>query len=81
MALNPNMINFLGMMKGGGNPEQMVMSMLQNSSSGNPVLQNLLSLAQKKDTQGIENVVRNMAREKGLDFDSEFNNFKQMFKF
>ena len=42
-------------------------------------MQNLLVLAQKKDTKGIENVARNMAKERGIDFDSEFNSFKQMF--
>jgi hypothetical protein len=79
MAPNQNMMKFMGMMRSGGNPEQMVMNMLQNSASGNPVLQNLVSLAQQGNTREIESVVRNMAKEKGIDFDSEFNSFKQMF--
>ena len=40
---------------------------------------NILSLAQNGNTQEIENIVRNMARERGIDFDKEFNSFKQMF--
>lgn len=79
MAPSQNMMKFMGMMRSGGNPEQMVMNMLQNSASGNPVLQNLVSLAQQGNTREIESVVRNMAKEKGIDFDSEFNSFKQMF--
>lgn len=75
-----NLINFMSMLKQGGNPEQMTMMMLQNYSAGNPIMQNLLTLAQKKDAKGIEIIVRNMAKEKGIDFDSEFNSFKQMFK-
>ena len=75
---NQNFFNLIKMTKQ-GNPEQIAMSMLQQYSSGNPVMQNLLVLAQKKDTKGIENVARNMAKERGIDFDSEFNSFKQMF--
>ena len=78
MQQNQNFFNLMKMAKQ-GNPEQMAMSMLQQYSSGNPVMQNLLVIAQKKDTKGIENVARNMAKERGIDFDSEFNSFKQMF--
>ena len=43
------------------------------------MLANILSLAQNGNTQEIENIVRNMARERGIDFDKEFNSFRQMF--
>lgn len=62
-----------------GNPEQMVISMLQSSAQGNPMMQNLLTLAQKGNTKEIENIARNMAREKGVDFDTEFNSFRRKF--
>lgn len=39
--------------------------------------QNLLQLAQSGNTQQIEQIVRNLAAQKGVDFDSEFNAFKQ----
>lgn len=77
----PNDIfQFINMVKN-NNPEQMVMSMLQQSTSTNPIARNILSLAQQGDYQQIEQIVRNMAREKGIDFDKEFNNFKQTFGF
>lgn len=77
----PNDIfQFINMVKN-NNPEQMVMSMLQQSISTNPIARNILSLAQQGDYQQIEQIVRNMAREKGIDFDKEFNNFKQTFGF
>lgn len=77
----PNDIfHFINMVKN-NNPEQMVMSMLQQSTSTNPIARNILSLAQQGDYQQIEQIVRNMAREKGIDFDKEFNNFKQTFGF
>lgn len=77
----PNDIfQFINMVKN-NNPEQMVMSMLQQSTSTNPIARNILSLAQQGNYQQIEQIVRNMAREKGIDFDKEFNNFKQTFGF
>jgi hypothetical protein len=39
----------------------------------------MLSLAQSGNTQEIEKIARNVAQEKGLDFDTEFNSFKQKF--
>ena len=45
---NQNFFNLMKMTKQ-GNPEQIAMSMLQQYSSGNPVMQNLLLLAQKKE--------------------------------
>lgn len=73
-----DMNNFMQMARN-GNPQQIVMNMLQQNAQGNPMFANILSLAQNGNTQEIENIVRNMARERGIDFDKEFNSFKQMF--
>ena len=76
--IKPEMVQFVNMMKN-GNPEQMMMSMLERSAQNNPILENLLNMAKNNDSEGIENYVRNVAREKGIDYDKEFNSFKQMF--
>lgn len=76
--IKPEMMQFVNMMKN-GNPEQMMMSMLEQSAQNNPILENLLNMAKNNDSEGIENYVRNVAREKGIDYDKEFNSFKQMF--
>ena len=73
-----DMNNFMQMARN-GNPQQMVMNMLQQNAQGNPMFANILSLAQNGNTQEIENIVRNMARERGINFDKEFNSFRQMF--
>lgn len=73
-----DMNNFMQMARN-GNPQQIVMNMLQQNAQGNPMFASILSLAQNGNTQEIENIVRNMARERGIDFDKEFNSFKQMF--
>ena len=40
--------------------------------------QNLLSLAQKGDAPQIEEIARNICKQKGVDFDKEFSAFKQL---
>ena len=45
----------------------------------NPLFANLLNLAKSNKTAEIETVARNIFKEKGLDFDKEFNAFKQNF--
>ena len=42
----------------------------------NPVAANLSQLAKAGKTQDIEQIARNRAKEKGIDYDVEFNNFK-----
>lgn len=80
MPTNYNMMQYIQMMKN-GNPQEIVMNMLkQNATDGNPMAQNLLQMVNNRDIQGIENMARNVARERGVDYDKEFNNFKQMFR-
>lgn len=80
MPTNYNMMQYIQMMKS-GNPQEVVMNMLrQNATDGNPMAQNLLQMVNNRDIQGIENMARNVARERGVDYDKEFNNFKQMFR-
>ena len=65
------------MIKNGGNPQQIVLSMLESSTAGNPVLENLLLLAKQNKQKEIEDFARNLVKEKGLDFDTEFKAFRQ----
>ena len=46
----------------------------------NPIFTNLIDMAEKGDNEGLENFARNILKEKGLDFDKEFSEFKQNFK-
>lgn len=75
---NVGMFQFINTMRS-GNPEQTMMTVLQTTAKGNPVFENLLSLAQKGNTKEIETIARNMTKERGLDFDTEFNSFKRTF--
>lgn len=61
-------------LKGMKNPQQAVLNMLSKNS--NPMAQNVLKMAQEGRTDEIEQFARNVVKDKGKDFDTEFNNFK-----
>lgn len=77
MAYNVNPMQLIQMIKSGQNPQQLMMTVLQQRTQGNPLYENLYKLASEGKTQDIEAIVRTMFKEKGLDFDKEFNSFKQ----
>ncbi len=75
-----NMIDFIKVVKQ-GNPQAFVMNVLQqDAQKGNPIAVNLIQMINSGDSRGIEQIARNIAKEKGIDFDKEFNSFKQMFR-
>lgn len=74
-----NPMQFMQFIRSGGNPQQMVMNMLEQQSGNNPMMANLLNLAKQNKTSDIEQIARNMLKEQGRDYDKEFANFKQMF--
>jgi hypothetical protein len=75
-----NMIDVMKFIKN-GNPQEIVMNMLQkDAKGGNQIAGTLIQMINSGDSQGIERVARNIAKEKGIDFDKEFNSFKQMFR-
>ena len=72
-----NPLNFIAAMKSGQNPEQIMLRFLeQNGATLNPMMMNLISLAKAGKTDEIEKIARNLAKEKGIDYDKEFNAFK-----
>lgn len=76
-----NPMQLIQMIKNGGNPQQLALSMLEQNAGSNPVINNLLNLAKEGKTNEIEDIVRNMFKEQGKDFDKEFNSFKQSLGF
>ena len=61
----------------GKTPQQIIQNMLNNN---NPMAGNLIQMAQKGDRQGVETFARNLLKERGRDFDKEFNDFMSNFK-
>lgn len=58
----------------GGNPQQFIANMFSNSG-GNPMIGNLVKMANTGNVQNVENFARNICKERGLDFDKEYVNF------
>ena len=71
-----NLMQVIMAMKNGQNPQQIVMNMLQERMSQTPMGQNLIVLAQNNQTAQIEQIARNICNQRGIDFDKEFNSFK-----
>lgn len=73
-----NPINMIKMMMGKMSPKDMAIKMIENNS--NPVFANLIDMANKGDTKGVEDFARNICKEKNIDFDKDFTDFMNNFK-
>lgn len=76
-AYNVNPMQLVQMIKSGRNPQELMMSVLQQKTENNPLYQNLYNLAQNGKGNEIETIARTIFAEKGLDFDKEFNSFRK----
>ena len=75
MNSNMNPFQMIQMLKG-GNPQSFVFQMLEQNAQNNPFFANILQLAKSNKTSEIEQIAVNMCKEKGIDFNKEFNSFK-----
>lgn len=75
--MNPiNMIkNMFGM---GNNPKQILEQLIMGNS--NPMMDNLMKMAQEGNGQSLETFARNICKQKGLNFDTEFAKFMSQIK-
>ena len=69
------MYNIVQMLQKGQNPQQIVMTILGNNQ--NPMAMNLVNLARQGKTAELEQIARNITKEQGKDFDTEFRAFRQ----
>ena len=73
-----NPMQFMNMLNGIKNPKDVVINMIK--SNNNPMVKNLVEMAEKGDNEGIEKFARNMFKEQGRDFDYEIKQFMNNFK-
>ena len=78
--MNINPMQLIQLIKGGKNPQQLLMNVLQSQGNQNPILNNAINMAHNGNTSGLQLLARNLASQKGLDFDKEFSNFKNQFR-
>ena len=60
------------------NPKDFVNNYARQNN--NPILNNLIQMAQQNDVKGLENFARNLLQQKGITFDKEFGEFMKNFK-
>lgn len=77
--MNMNPMQLMGLLKG-KNPQEMTMSMIKNSNINDPMINQLLQLAQSGDINSMNKIAENFFKGQGLDFNNEFNNFMSMLK-
>ena len=71
-----NPLSIIQMMKS-GNPQQFMQQIMGNSQiMSNPIMKNTMQMAQNGDIKGVEQMARNLCKEKGLDADEMFNQLK-----
>ena len=64
------------------NPQQLINQFMNNEQvMSNPMIRNAVDMAQKGDSKGIEQLVRNIAHSKGMNADELFNQVKSQIKF
>lgn len=70
-------VKAIQMIRSGVNPEQLMIKFLENEMQNTPMGVNLLNLAKNNRSAEIEQFARNVMQQQGVDFDTEFNAFKQ----
>ena len=72
-----NPFQMLGAMK---NPQQFLQHIMGNNQMmQNPIIKNTVQMAQSGDAKGIEQLARNLCKEKGINADDMFNQIKNNF--
>lgn len=73
-------INPIQMLKNIASPQQFMQSMMSNNQiMSNPMAKNALDMAQKGNMQGIEQMARNICKERGLNPDDVMSQIRNQF--
>ena len=75
-SVNPMLL--VQAIKNGQNPQQLMLNILENNMSGTPLGDNLIKLAKHGKSADIEEIVRNISKSRGIDYDKEFPHFIEM---
>ena len=70
-----NPLQLIQMLKG-GNPKQMILNTIKQQSNKNPVVDNILNMAENQDVKGLEKIARNLCESNGINADDMVNQIK-----
>lgn len=73
-----NPMQMMNLLKGVKSPKDAVINMIK--SNNNPMVKNLVEMAETGNYKGVEDFARNLYAQQGKDFDKEFNDFMSNFK-
>lgn len=76
---NLNPMQLLSMIRNGG-PQMVAQQLFQNNFSSNANMQNLMQMANRGDSQGIQRFAQQFFGQQGRDFNSEFSNFLNLIR-
>ena len=60
-----------------GSPQQTILDSMRQQSGNNPVINNALNMAENNEVQGLEQLDRNLCKEKNINPDEMINSIKQ----
>ncbi len=72
-----NPMQIIQMIRNGNNPQQLVISMIEDRMGATPMGENLLTMMKENRTGDIESFARNLCKSRGVDFDKEFAAFRK----
>nr|DAT47381.1 MAG TPA: RelB antitoxin [Caudoviricetes sp.] len=71
-------MNLMQMIQFGGNPKMILSQMMSNSQfSNNPIMKNTFDMMNRGDSKGLEQLARNLCKEKGINPEEVINQFKR----
>lgn len=63
----PNIMQMMSMLQGGGSPEAIMNAMAQNNPQAQQVMQQMKAMTNGKNPQDIQAMVMQLAKQKGMD--------------
>lgn len=70
-------MNLMQMIQCGVNPKMILSQMMSNSQfSNNPIMKNTFDMMNRGDNKGLEQLARNLCKEKGLNPEEIMSQFK-----
>lgn len=73
-----NPMDFFKMIKAMKNPQEAIIEM--DGGNNNPILKNAIDMAKNGNNEGVMRLAQNLCKEKGIDFEKDFNKFSQDYK-
>ena len=74
-----NPMQLMQMMRSGGNTQQALITMMKRQAGNNPVMNNAIQMMEKGDNAGVEQLARNLCKEKNLNPDDVLSQIKTQF--